>query len=344
MAGRGVHVRRVFVLDRAFPLTAAGQEVAAEIARRCHVTMINNHDLPDALVRVAPPGSTKARLGNLKSPAELGILMITPQTLKATLSARHFTTALVLKEIAHQLLTDPRVLSRMDWQAAIGSWLDVSPETSQEWLLFYAQFNPDQMLAAAQAIRMMARAGGFQEAMCAIEGVERPDQLETHKPWEEFLSKYALLAERIELLVEKIVMENVAQPCVLHFFNPAETASPRSSAVPESGGLELYHWISEHLTRRADFAEKPIIVGQVVRDPLGREWLGVRIRSPRGVELMEVGLPAPFRTGGLPNTAVAQIPLDQALAPEQQFQHLVENLWWKTVSPTVTLRKIRNQP
>ena len=58
---------------------------------------------------------------------------------------------------------------------------------------------------------------------------------------------------------------------------------------------------------------------------------------------MEVGLPEPFRTGGLPNTAVAKIPLDDSRPPEQQFQTLVEDIWWKTVSPTIKLTKFRTE-
>jgi hypothetical protein len=331
-------------LDRSFPLTATGQQVTAEIAKCCRVTMINNHELPESLVNVDAHGSTKAKTPEAKSPAELGILLITPQTLKTTVSSRHFSTALVLKELAHQLLADPQALIRIDWQAAIGSWLDVPPETSNEWLLFYAQFNPDQMMEAARAVRMMARAHGFMNAVNSVEGVERPDQLETNKPWDEFMSTYKLLAERVQLLVEKIVMENKGRPYVSHFFTPAEVASPIAPAGSQTRCLDLYPWISEHLTKHSDFSEKPIIVGQVISDLLHRNHLGVRIRSPRGVELMEVGLPEPFRTGGLPNTALAKVPLDEARPPEQQFQGMVENIWWKTVSPTVKLKKLKDKP
>jgi hypothetical protein len=205
--------------------------------------------------------------------------------------------------------------------------------------LFYAQFNPDDMLRAARAIRMVARAHGFMSAIHAVEGVDRPDQLETNLPWEQFLGSYNLLAERVQLLVEKIVMENVGRPYVSHLFTPAEVTPPQRAAAEDTRHLDLYPWISEHLTKRSDFSEKPIIVGQVVCDQLGRRHLGVRIRSPRGVELMEVGLPECFRTGGLPNTAVAKLPLEDGASPEAQFQKLVENIWWKTVSPTIQLKK-----
>jgi hypothetical protein len=328
-------VKQVFALDRSFPLTATGQQTTAVIARTCRLTMINNHALPEGLLN--PPG--RSRTGQVRSPAEMGILMITPQTLKTAIPPRNTTTALVLRELTHQLLTDAQALGRVDWQAAIGSCLDVSPESSNEWLLFYAQFNPDDLLDAARAIRMVARAHGFMMAIQAVEAVERPDQLQTHKHWEQFMAVYKVLAERVQLLVEKIVMENVGRPYVSHFFTGAEVASPLAPAGTMARCLDLYPWISEHLTRRADFSEKLIIVGQVVQDTLKRKALGLRIRSPRDVELMEVGLPAAFRTGGLPNTAVAQIPLDDSTPPEQQFQSVVDVIWWKTVSSTVQLKK-----
>jgi hypothetical protein len=335
----GVRIQRVFILDRAFPVAGTGQEVAAAVAGRCQVTMINNHELLEALVAADPRAAARGRNAGVKSPADLGILLITPQTLRATIPPRQFTTALVLRELAHELLPRSAALSRMDWQAAIGSCLDVTPDTSDQWLLFYAQFNPDQMMQAARAIRMVARAHGFMSAIHAVEGVERPDQLETNEPWGEFMTAYQRLAERVELLVEKIVMENVGRPYVAHLFTAAEVASPLAAAGEETRCLDLYPWISEHLTRRSDFSEKPIIVGQVIRDRLGGKALGVRIRSPRGVELREAGLPEAFRTGGLPNTAVARIPLSASQPPEQQFQNLVEDIWWRTVSPTVHLKR-----
>jgi glutamate dehydrogenase/leucine dehydrogenase len=338
----GSAVKRAFVLDRSFPLTESGQETTAELARRCRLILINNHDLPEGLASGEARGAARARGSQLKSPAAMGVPLISPQTLKATIPTRHFTTALVLREIAHKLLTEVSALMRIDWQAAIGSCLDVAPESCPEWQLFYAQFNPDDMLEAARAVRMVAQAHGFMSAIRAVEGVDRPDQLETNKPWEEFTTRYKLLAERVVLLVEKIVMENVGRPYVSHFFSAAEVASPLAPAGALARCLDLYPWISEHLTRRADFADKPIIVGQVIQDMLKRRTLGVRIRSPRDVELMEVGLPEYFRSGGLPNTAVAKIPLDESLLPEQQFQNVVETIWWKTVSPTIQMKKRRN--
>lgn len=340
----GVTVKRIFVLDRAFPLTESDQQVATEIAKRCSITMINNHDLPKHLLSRITRGLSKIKTTGIKSPSDLKILLITPQTLKATVSARHFSTALVLKEIAHQLLADPHVLNRIDWQAGIGSCLDILPETSDEWLLFYAQFNHDQMMEAARAVRIVARAHGFMSAIHAIEGVERPDQLETNKSWEVFMGTYKLLAERIQLLVEKIIMENIGRPYVSHLFTPQEVESPMPPVGEQTRSLDLYPWISEHLTKCSDFSEKPIIVGQVMGDGFEKKYLGVRIRCPRDVELMEVGLPEDFRTGGLPNTALAKVPLDESMPPEQQFRSLVKGMWWKTVTPTIKPKKLRNAP
>lgn len=79
-------------------------------------------------------------------------------------------------------------------------------------------------------------------------------------------------------------------------------------------------------------------------DGFEKKYLGVRIRCPRDVELMEVGLPEDFRTGGLPNTALAKVPLDESMPPEQQFRSLVKGMWWKTVTPTIKPKKLRNAP
>ena len=110
-------------------------------------------------------------------------------------------------------------------------------------------------------------------------------------------------------------------------------ASPTPVAGNASNELDLYHWISEHLTRRDNLSEKPILVGQLVHNARGQKLLGVRIRSPRGVDLMEVGLPEEFQTGGLPNTAIARFNLAGDSSPELQFQKLVEGIWMKTTNP-----------
>ena len=101
-------------------------------------------------------------------------------------------------------------------------------------------------------------------------------------------------------------------------------------AGDERNELDFYHWISESLTQRGDLAERPIIVAQVVRDFEGRDCLGVRIRSPRGVDLMGAGLPDAFATGGLPNTAIARLPLATGASPQQSFFALVDRIWEKT--------------
>ena len=45
---------------------------------------------------------------------------------------------------------------------------------------------------------------------------------------------------------------------------------------------------------------------------------------------MNSGLPACFESGGLPNTAVAQIPLATSDTPKEVFDRLVEEIWRKT--------------
>jgi hypothetical protein len=215
----------------------------------------------------------------------------------------------------------------------VGSYLDTPVEMRGEWLLFYSQFNPDKLLEAARAIRMVTRTGGFLNSILALVGVLHPDRLETNESWEKFMAEYRALEERVQVLVEKIVLENRRRPITSHFFSHDETHSPTPIAGNALNELDFYHWISEHLTKRGTLAEKPIIVGQVVQDFEGRQCLGIRIRSPRGVELMEAGLPECFTTGGLPNTAVARIPVDKSITPEQQFYQLVDHIWIKTTHP-----------
>ena len=336
----GTPIRRIFVLDRSFPLTQSGQQCVAELAQRCQLTIINNHALPAHLLNGAPGKTTRAqKTGPLRSPSELGIWLLTPQTLQATIPPRYFTTALLLRELALTMLPDSPDRQCLDWIAAVGSCLDVPPEVSTAWQLFYAPFNTDDLFEAARALRMVARAYGFMNALQALEGLKHPDMLETHKPWQEFLTLYKVLAERVQLLVEKIIMENAGRPYIAHFFTAAEVATPISPPGTTTRCLDLYPWISEILTTRPGLADKPIIVGQVVRDLLKRPFLGVRIRSPRDVELLENGLPDCFYSGGLPNTALAKIPLAESASPEQQFQALVDSIWWKTISPTVRVKK-----
>ena len=324
-------VRHVFALDRAFPIDEPGRTYVALAADRCRVTLVNNHELPAPLLEQEP---CAAAGGNLK-PAVLGILHISPQTLKSILPADQFPTAMILKEIATLLIRDQQVLHQIAWQAAVGCCLDAAIETTSEWRLFYSRFNPDRTLEAARALRMITRANGYLQSLHALLAVDRPDQLETHAVWERCMAAYRVLNERVQVLVERIALENRGRTFASHFFTLDEVASPTTIAGNENNELDFYHWISEHLTRRGDWSEKPIIVGQVVTDFRGRRCLGVRIRSPRGVDLMKADLPEYFTTGGLPNTAIARIPLESTQAPQQAFQNIVDKIWMKTTRVSV---------
>jgi hypothetical protein len=149
------------------------------------------------------------------------------------------------------------------------------------------------------------------------------------------MAAYRILNERVQVLVERITLENRGRAFASHFFTPDEVASPTPIAGNNNNELDFYHWISEHLTQRGDWWEKPIIVGQLVTDVCGHRCLGVRIRSPHGVDLMKAGLPEHFATGGLPNTAIARIPLDLNQAPQQVFQNIVDKIWMKTTRVSV---------
>jgi hypothetical protein len=144
------------------------------------------------------------------------------------------------------------------------------------------------------------------------------------------MAEYQNLNQRIEVVVEKIILENRRRPFTAHFFTQDELASPTLLAGDDENNLDFYHWISEHIAQHDNLAEKPIIIGQVVLDSQGREFLGVRIRSPRGIDLREAGLPRDFTSGGLPNTAIARIMLHPDITPKKQFHILVEDIWTKT--------------
>ena len=332
-AGTGAPVRHVFALDRAFPLREPGQSHLANVCSQCRVTFINNHEVPKPLLNGGTAAPESVGLPRIQSPSDLDVLLISPQTLQAIVPARDFPTAMILKELAHQMVSDEATLDRMDWQAAVGCCLDAPVEEKNEWCWFYTKFNPDRTIEAARAIRSVTRAGGFIHAIHALVGVQRPDKLETHEAWGQFMAEYCLLDERIQVLVEKIVVENRRRPFTSHFFTHDEVASPTPVAGNDANELDFYHWISEHLRNRGDLGDKPIIVGQVVTGSKGARQLGVRIRSPRGVDLMEAGLPEKFQTGGLPNTAVTRIPLAPDAVPEKEFQRLVDEIWLKTTSP-----------
>jgi glutamate dehydrogenase/leucine dehydrogenase len=330
-----IPVSHVFALDRAFPIDEPGRTYVARVADQCQVTLINNHELPAPLLEKEPCDAAESDAGRHLEPAALGILHISPQTLKSTMPADQFPTAMILKEIAMLLIRDEHVLNQIAWQAAVGCCLDAAIETTSEWRLFYSRFNTDRTLEAARALRMITRAGGYLQSVHALLGVDRPDQLETHEVWERCMAAYRILNERVQVLVEKIALENRGRAFASHFFTLDEVVSPTTIAGNENNELDFYHWISEHLTQLGDWWEKPIIVGQVVMDVSGRRCLGVRIRSPHGVDLMKAGLPEHFTTGGLPNTAIARIPLDLNQVPQQVFQNIVDKIWMKTTRVSV---------
>ncbi|MHB8909775.1 MAG: Glu/Leu/Phe/Val dehydrogenase [Syntrophales bacterium] len=330
MQDTGMPVRQVFALDRAFPLDEPGRTHVAWVADHCRLTLINNHELPAPLLEQEQCGAGSAGAGYEVKPASLGILHISPQTLKSIVSGDQFPTAMILKEIATLLINDAAVLDQIAWQAAVGCCLDAALETTSEWQLFYSRFNGDRTVEAARALRLITRANGYLTSVHALLGVDRPDQLETHEVWEQCMAAYRILRERVLVLVERITLENRGRAFASHFFTPDEVISPTPIVGNENNELDFYHWISEYLTQRGDWWEKPIIVGQVVTDHCRRPCLGVRIRSPRGVDLMKAGLPECFTTGGLPNTAIARIPLEPTQAPQQVFQNIVDNIWTKT--------------
>jgi hypothetical protein len=330
MHGAGAPVGHVFGLDRSFPLAEPGRTFIAQVASRCRVSLINNHVLPESMLSedlVSPDGA-----GEALRPASLGILHISPQTLRATLPSAQFPTAMILKEIAALLIRDEQAFNQIAWQAAVGCCLDAAVETSGEWRLFYSRFNGDRTLEAARALRMITRSGGYLMALHALLGVDRPDQLETNEGWERCMAAYRVLNERVQVLADRIALENRGRAFASHFFTSDEVAPPTPIAGRGRNDLDFYHWISEHLTLRGDWSEKPIIVGQAVTDFCDRRCLGVRIRSPRGVDLMKAGLPECFVTGGLPNTAIARIPLESQQAPARVFQDLVDHIWEKTLA------------
>lgn len=326
----GRPVRHIFALDRAFPISEPGRTYIARCAARCRITLINNHELPAQPFEGGCDDAAESGAGRIRKPEELGILHISPKTLKSVLPVGQFPTAMILKEIASLLIRDERVRDQIAWQAAVGCCLDTTLETTSAWRLFYSRFNWDRTLEAARALRMVTRANGYRSAVHALLGVDRPDQLETQAVWEHLMAAYRILNERVQVLVERMMLENRGRPFAGHFFTPDEVASPTPTVGNGDNELDFYHWISEHLTPRGDWSEKPIIVGQAVRDFGGRRCLGIRIRSPRGVDLMKAGLPESFSTGGLPNTAVARIPLESGQTPQQVFQHIVDRIWKKT--------------
>ena len=328
-------VKHIFALDRAFPVDEPGRTHIVKAAQRCQVTLINNHELP-AVRSDQERGVAESGTGDGHHPETLGILYISPQTLQSVVSGDQFPTAMILKEMAPLLIHDEQALDRIAWQAAVGCCLDTTLETTSEWKLFYSRFNWDRTVEAARALRMITRANGYLTAVHGLLGVQHPDQMDTQELWERLMAAYRILDERVQVLVERITLENRGRAFASHFFTPDEVASPTPIVGNESGELDFYHWISEHLTQRSDWLGKPVIVGQAVPDFQGRRCLGMRIRSPRGVDLMRSGLPVCFKTGGLPNTAIARIPLEPSQTPQQVFQNMVDQIWMKTTSMSVS--------
>ncbi len=320
-------IRHIFALDRAFPAAEPGRSRLAQVCTGCRITFVNNHALPEEYLNDPPEGSSGPA-----TPARLGVLYISPQTLKSPLSFDEYPTAMVLSELASVLVADEDLLNKIAWQAAVGCCLDASEQGRSEWLLFYNRFNTDRTVEAARAVRMVTRTRGYLSAIHALAAVERPEQLETHESWQRFLAEYRIIHERVQILAERIVSENRGRPYTAHFFTRDEVSSPTPIAGDKHNELDFYHWISEILTQHGDLVNRPILVGQVVRDFEGRNYLGVRIRSPRGVNLMAVGLPEDFATGGLPNTAIARLPIDIGTSPQQTFFDLVDRIWEKTAT------------
>jgi hypothetical protein len=59
---------------------------------------------------------------------------------------------------------------------------------------------------------------------------------------------------------------------------------------------------------------------------------------------MKAGLPEHFTSGGLPNTAIARIPLESTEAPQQVFRNIVDKIWMKTAGvPVVAPREDSGQ-
>jgi len=253
-------IRHIFALDRAYPEAEPGRSHLAQVGcSGCRITFINNHPLPEEILKDLRNGTSSRG-----APDAPGVLYISPQTLKSPLSFGEYPAAMVLRELASVLVTDENLLNKIDWQAAVGCCLDMSGQDRSEWLLFYSRFNQDRTVEAARAIRMVTRTRGYLSAINALAGIERPEQLETHESWQRFLAEYRKLNERVQILADRIVSENRGRPYAAHFFTSDEVASPTPVAGDYRNELDFYHWISEVLTERADLAERPILVAQVV--------------------------------------------------------------------------------
>jgi hypothetical protein len=319
-------IKHVFVLDRTFPTTEPGQSIVAEIVKDCAVTIVDDHDS-----HLEPPDRPRPRSGSetnksIKNPWDLGILYISPRSLDSKIPSSEFPSSMMLKEIAHELVPEDPLLRRIDWLAAIGSFLDVDLDKRREWLLFYHLFNSDDLVEAARAVRTVTRVGGFEKVVKAVVGIREPEALETNETWQELMAAFWEIKRRVDFLVHRIVEENREKPVVSHFFTEEEIRSPTKFAGDDLGHLDIYHWLSEELRLHEDFESKSIILAQVVHDPELGISLGVRIRSPRGVDLRNAGLRECFKTGGLRNTAITRISRDPSVTPQMQFEELLQDM------------------
>lgn len=319
-------IKHVFVLDRTFPATEPGQSIIATLVKGRAVTIVDDHDShlePPDRSALAPVLETDR---SIKNPWDLGILYVSPRTLDSKIPSSEFPSSMMLKEIAQELLPNDPVLRRINWLAAIGSFLDADLDKRREWLLFYHQFNSDELVEASRAVRTVTRVGGFENVVKAVAGIREPEALETNETWQELVAAFWDIKRRVDFLVHRIVEENRGKRVVSHFLTEEEIKSPTNFAGDHLGRLDLYHWLSEELRHHEDFENKSIILGQVVHSLELGTTLGVRIRSPRGVDLGHAILPEYFKSGGLPNTAITRIPLDPSVTPETQFEKLVKDM------------------
>ena len=195
-------------------------------------------------------------------------------------------------------------------------------------VLHPVQSGPHPRGGAGHAV--VTRAGGFHTPSRRSIGVPRPDQLETHEAWGQFMAEYRLLDERVQVLVEKIVLENRRRPFTAHFFTRDEVASPtpgRGQRRQRTGFLPL-DLRAPHAAGRSGRKTHHRRPGRR-RTPADSRQFGRAHPQParRG---LDGGRPAGcFKTGGLPNTAMARIPLPPNLPPRKQFHQLVDEIWMK---------------
>jgi len=116
-----------FILDRSYPVNEPGQSRLAQVAQQCRITFVNNHKCPPCC---CPTGPRRARR-TWESDPDSGRAGHPPHlsaNAESNPAAKEFTTAMILKELAHQLIADEATRIQVNWQAAVGSCLDVPPE------------------------------------------------------------------------------------------------------------------------------------------------------------------------------------------------------------------------